>query len=195
MKRRIWPSSLRECWRKAGNLSSISITSSGRLAAVDEISRTLLVCFWNAFGNKTLTDIAFSHEPQPFIHGVALFHKVFKVGEPGANCLAYFIRVLQAVGRLQAVAGDTANGEFIRLDSAVRIEPRRHRGRNTTRGFRKHAFGPGKFLDGRDDLHIRHVFGPSPGGANGARSVRPVTRVAEGERTRNRVGRPRLTHL
>ncbi len=33
------------CWRSAGNRPSISVTSSGRLAAVLEISRTLLVCF------------------------------------------------------------------------------------------------------------------------------------------------------
>ena len=32
------------------------------LAAVLAISRTLLVCFWNAFGNRTLTDMTFSFQ-------------------------------------------------------------------------------------------------------------------------------------
>src|SRR5580658_1689139 len=126
MKRRICPSSPRRCWRSAGNLFSISVTSSGRLAAVEEISRTLLVCFWNAFGNRTLTDIAFSHHPQRLIHGVAFFHKVFKVGQPRTDGLVLFIGVLQAIGGLQAVAGDAGNREFTGLNAAMRIEPRGH---------------------------------------------------------------------
>jgi len=46
-----------------GNLFSISVTSSGRLAAVDDYLAYIVVCFWNAFGNRTLTDITFSQLP------------------------------------------------------------------------------------------------------------------------------------
>jgi len=69
---------------------SISVTSSGKLAAVLAISRTLLVCFWNAFGNKTLTDIAFSHLAQHLVHCVVFLDKGFKVRQPRANRLALF---------------------------------------------------------------------------------------------------------
>src|ERR1700721_2742682 len=124
MKRRICPSSPRRCWRSAGNLFSISVTNSGKLAAEEEISRTLLVCFWNAFGNRTLTDIAFSHQPQRLVHGVALFHKVFEIGQPRTDGLVLFVSVLQAVGGLEAVAGDAGDGELIGLNAAMRIESR-----------------------------------------------------------------------
>src|SRR5580658_3346972 len=124
MKRRICPSSPRKCWRSAGNLLSISVTSSVRLAAVDDISRTLLVCFWNAFGNRTLTDIAFTQQAQRFIHGVAFLHIVFEVRQPRTDCLARFVAVQQAVGGFEAIAGNAGDGELVGVNASMRIEPR-----------------------------------------------------------------------
>src|SRR5271170_3912639 len=120
MKRRICPSSPRRCWRNAGNLPSISVTSSGRLDAELAISRTLFVCFWNAFGNRTLTDITLPRQAQSLACSIVLFHKLFKVGQPRTNRLALAVSALQAVGRLQAVAGDAAYRELIRLDPPMR---------------------------------------------------------------------------
>src|SRR5580658_4792466 len=172
MKRRICPSSPRRCWRSAGNLFSISVTNSGRLAAVEEISRTLFVCFWNAFGNKTLTDIAFSYQPERFIHCVALFHKVFEIGQPRTDGLILFIRVLQAIGSLQAVTGNASDSELAGFDAAMRIEPRGHGGSHAARSLGKHTLGFCKLLDGRNNLHVGHILGPSARCTNGARCVR-----------------------
>src|ERR1035438_6801633 len=124
MKRRIWPSSPRRCCRRAGKRPSISVTSSGRLAAVLAISRTLLVCFWNALGNSTLTDIAFSCQGEFLAYGVAFFNKGFKVGEARPDRLVLRKGALQAIGGLEAVAGDADDCQLVRMNATVSVEAR-----------------------------------------------------------------------
>src|SRR5580698_3472461 len=154
MKRRICPSSPRRCWRRAGKRPSISVTSSGRLAAALEISRTLLVCFWNAFGNRTLTDIALSRQAQSLAYRVVFFDEFFKVGQARADGLVLVVGALQAVGGLEAVAGDAGHGEVVGMNAAVSVEARGDRGGDAAGGLGEDAFGLRELLDGRDDLDI-----------------------------------------
>src|SRR6516225_9691898 len=102
MKRRIWPSSPRRCGRNAGKRPSMSVTNSGRLAAALAISRTLLVCFWNAFGNSTLTDITLScprsGQAELLVKGGMFFDKVLEIGKARADGLALIVSSLQHIG-------------------------------------------------------------------------------------------------
>src|ERR1035437_599507 len=196
MKRRIWPSSPRRCWRKARKRPSISVISAGRLAAELAISRTLLVCFWKAFGNRTLTDIGRSRQDcvltQFWASFVVFLHKGFKVAEPGTDGQALLIGPVQAIGGLEAVAGDAGDGEFVGVDAAVGIEPGGDRRGHAAGRLGKDALGLRKFLDGGDDFHVRYVLGPAAGGADGAHGIRAVGGVADGQRPRDGVGPLRL---
>src|SRR5579863_15572 len=192
MKRRTWPSSPRRCWRRAGKRPSISETSSGRLAAELEISRTLLVCFWKAFGNRTLTDITFSGQAEALACFIVFFDELFKVGEARADGLVLAVGALQAVGGLEAVAGDAGDGEIVGLDAAMGVEACRNRGGDAAGGLGEDAFGFGELLDGGDDFYVRNVLGPAAGFADDARGVEAVGGVADGERAGDGVGALRL---
>ena len=118
-----------------------------------------------------------------------LFDECLKIGEARAT----YRRLLlissgESVGRLQPVAGDACDGEFIPVNSSVGVEARSERRRDTAGGFGKDAFGFGQFLDARDDLHIGDVFGPTTALADRARGVDAVRRIADGEGTHDGVG-------
>jgi len=154
-----------------------------------------VVCFWNALGNRTLTDIAFSHEPQRLVHGVAFFHKIFKVGQPRTDGLVLFIGVLQAVGGLQSVAGDASDGELIGLNAAMCIEPRGDgSGDAAAVSVNTPSVSASSWMAetiSTSDTSSAHP----PDSRNGARGVRPVCRIADGQRPGNGVGPLRLNRF
>src|SRR6202042_21567 len=102
MKRRTLPSLSRRWGLSAGKLVSISVISWGRFWAADCISLVPLVCFWNAFGNTTLTDINFLS---------ILFNHGLKVSQTRANRLLLFVLALKHIQGFKAVPGDGHHGQ------------------------------------------------------------------------------------
>src|SRR5580658_6424496 len=161
MKRRIWPSSLRRCGRRAGKRPSISMTNSGRLAAELAISRTLSVCFWNALGKMTLTGIACSCEGQLLVRAGVLFDVGFKVAQTRTNRAALVVGAVKNVGGLETVACDAGDRQFIRLDAAVGVEARSDGDGDAACGLGEDAFGLGELLNSGDDFDVGNIFGPT----------------------------------
>ena len=123
------------------------------------------------------------------------FDKGFKVAEPGTDSLTPVVSSVQAIGGLQAVAGNAGDGQLIGLDEAMGVEPRGNCGSDAAGRLSKDALGLGQFLHGRYDLHVRHVFSPAARRADGTRRIHAVGRVADGQRPSDRVGPLRLNLL
>src|SRR5580658_5521148 len=138
MKRRTCPCSSRRWVLRAGKLVSISVISSGRLWALDWISFAPSVCFWNAFGNRTLTDTCSSQHY--FAVFGECFNVLFKIGKARTDSAFDFVGSGEGVGGLEAVAGDAGDGELIRLDASVSVEAGGDGGRDASGGLGEDAF-------------------------------------------------------
>src|SRR5882672_10468104 len=99
------------------------------------------------------------------------------------------------VGGLQAVASDADDGGFLRLDAILPDEFLRDACGDSARGFREDAFGFGEQLDRIHDLRIGNIFGPAAGVTDEFNGIRPVGRIANGERTRDGIWFLRLEAL
>ena len=74
------------------------------------------------------------------------FHKILEVGKARANRSALVVSAVEHIRGLQAVAGNAGDGNFVGLDAAVRVQPRRDCGGNAARCFGENAFGFRQFL-------------------------------------------------
>src|ERR1700722_6942134 len=188
MKRRTLPSLSRRWGLSAGKLVSISVISWGRFWAEDCISLVPLVCFWNAFGNTTLTDINFL---SILLDSIPL-NEGLKISQTRTNRLLLFVLALKHIQGLQTVAGDGHHGQIARSNPAVGIKASRDRGGYASGGFGEDTFGFGQFLDRGNDLHVGNILSPATTFVDGADGVWAVGRIADGQRTRNRSGPLRL---
>src|SRR6266403_1909923 len=94
------------------------------------------------------------------------------------------------VGGLQTVPGDADNSGFLWLDAILRDACG-----DAARGFREDTFGFREQLDSVHDLRIGNIFGPAAGFTDQLDGVRPVGRIANGERTRDGIWFLRLEAL
>src|SRR5580700_4023283 len=187
-KRRTSPASSRRCGFRSGNFPSSTENSSARLLAEHVMWSAPAVKRRRAVGIWTVIVISILHGFWDRSLGdFQSFVEVFvELGDLRWDGLFRLVLAHQHIRSLQAIPGDAKYRSIVGRNTTLPVELARAADSDSAGGLSEDAFGLRQKLDGRDQFRIGDVLGPTASFRYGFDGIVAVSRVANGERTRQR---------